>query len=71
MQAYRIETTVVQARTLTLSHLPLRAGETVAVLIVVQPSGILDRQRYPVRGTPIRSSDPTAPVAQADGAAAP
>jgi len=71
MQAYRIETTVAQDGTLTLSNLPLRAGETVEVIILVQPSVMLGRQRYPLRGTPIRYIDPTEPVAQADWEAAP
>jgi hypothetical protein len=70
MQAYRIETTVAQDGTLTLSNLPLRAGEAVEVIILVQPSVILGCQRYPLRGTPIRYIDPTAPVAQADWEAA-
>ena len=70
MQAYRVETTVAQDGTLTLSNLPLRAGESVEVIILVQPSVTLGRQRYPLRGLPVRYTDPTEPVAQADWEAA-
>jgi hypothetical protein len=71
MQAYRVETTVAQDGTLTLSHLPLRAGESVEVIILVQPSVTLGHQRYPLRGMPVCYIDPTEPVAQADWDAAP
>ena len=71
MQAYRVETIVAQDGTLTLSNLPLRAGETVEVIILVQPSGVLGHQRYPLRGMPVCYIDPTEPVAEADWEAAP
>lgn len=70
MQASRVETTLQQEGTLTLSNLPFQAGETVEVSILVPPSLALDRQRYPLRGVPIRYVDPTAPVAQAEWEAA-
>jgi hypothetical protein len=66
MQAYRVETTLQQDGTLTLSDLPLRAGETVEVIILVLPPVAVDRQRYPLRGVPVRYVDPTESVAQAD-----
>ena len=65
MQAYRVETTVQQDGTLTLSNLPLRAGETVEVIVLVPAPGAVDRQRYPLRGMPVRYVDPAEPVAQA------
>jgi hypothetical protein len=71
MQAYRVETTLSQDGTLTLSNLPLHAGESVEVIILVQPSVTLGRPRYPLRGMPVRYIDPTEPVAQADWEAAP
>jgi len=70
MQAYRVATTLQQDGTLTLSNLPFQAGETVEVIILVQPSIALDRQRYPLRDVPIRYVGPTEPVAQADWEAA-
>jgi hypothetical protein len=66
MQAYRVETIVAQDGTLTLSNLPLRAGEAVEVIILVQPSVTLGHQRYPLRGMPVCYIDPTEPVAEAD-----
>jgi hypothetical protein len=70
MQAYRVETTVQQDGTLTLSNLPLHAGETVEVIILVQPPFAMDRQRYPFRGVPVQYVDPTEPVTQEDWDAA-
>jgi len=66
MQAYRVATTLQQDGTLTLSNLPLRAGETVEVIVLVQSSVTVDRQRYPLRGMPVRYVDPTEPVAQTE-----
>ena len=71
MQAYRVETTVAQDGTLTLSNLPLREGESVEVIILVQPSVTLGHPRYPLRGMPVCYIDPTEPVAEADWEAAP
>ena len=71
MQAYRVETTLEQDGTLTLSNLPLfRAGEAVEVIILVQPPGVVSHQRYPLRGTSVHYSEPTEPVAQEDWEAA-
>ena len=70
MQAYRVETTLQHDGTLSLNNLPFRAGETVEVIILVQPPVAVDRQRYPLRGMPVRYVDPTEPVAQADWEAA-
>jgi hypothetical protein len=52
--------------TLTLSNLPLRAGEAVEVIILVQPPGLVSHQRYPLRGTSVYYSEPTESVAQED-----
>jgi hypothetical protein len=65
MQAYRVETTVQQDGMLTLSNLPLQAGETVEVIILIRPSA-LPQNRYPLLGLPITYVDPTESVAQAD-----
>jgi hypothetical protein len=66
MQAYRVETTLTQDGTLTLRNLPLQAGESVEVIILVRPSAVPGPQRYPLRGLPLRYIEPTEPVAQAD-----
>jgi hypothetical protein len=70
MQAYRVETTVQQDGALTVSNLPLQAGEAVEVIILVQSSTARRQSLYPLRGTPITYIDPTAPVAQVDWEAA-
>ena len=70
MQAYRVEATLQQDGTLTLNNLPLGAGETVEVIILVQPPVAGDHQQYPLRGVPVRYVDPMEPVAQADWEAA-
>ena len=70
MQAYRISTTIQEDGTLTVSHLPLQAGEVVEVIILVQPSTVQPQDRYPLRGTPITYIKPTEPVAEADWEAA-
>jgi hypothetical protein len=70
MQAYCVETILQQDGALTLSNLPLRAGETVEVIILVRPPALVHLNRYPLRGTPLTYVDPTEPVAQADWEAA-
>jgi NADPH:quinone reductase-like Zn-dependent oxidoreductase len=70
MQAYRVNTTIQEDGTLTVSHLPLPTGEAVEVIILVQPSTARPQDRYPLRGMPITYIDPTEPVAEADWEAA-
>jgi hypothetical protein len=71
MQAYRIETTVQQNGTLTVSNLPLQPGEAVEVIILVQSSSAQRQNLYPLRGTPITYIDPIEPVAYEDWEVAP
>ena len=70
MQAYRVNTTIQEDGTLTVSHLPLQAGEVVEVIILVQPPTTRPQDRYPLRGTPMSYIKPTEPVAEADWEAA-
>jgi hypothetical protein len=70
MQAYHVNTTIQEDGTLTVSHLPLQAGEVVEVIILVQPSTARLQDRYPLRGTPMTYIDPTQPIAEADWEAA-
>lgn len=71
MQAYRIATTLTQDGTLTVSDLPLRAGEAVEIIILVPPPASEGTPQYPLRGMPIQYREPTEPVAQADWEATP
>jgi hypothetical protein len=66
MQAYRLEAIVEDDGTLTLQHLPFRAGERVEVIVLEQVSRDGATARYPLRGTRVSYTDPTAPVAEDD-----
>jgi hypothetical protein len=66
MQAFRIETIVQPDGTVMVQNLPLQAGETVEVIILVRPSTTPGQNAYPLRGTPITYIDPTEPVAETD-----
>jgi hypothetical protein len=70
MQAYRQNTTVQQGGTVTLHNLPIRAGEAVEVIIIIQPPAGQPQNRYPLHGTPLTYIDPTEPVAPSDWEAA-
>jgi len=66
MTAYRIETVVAENGAITLNNLPLKAGETVEVIILVQSRGTKPADRYPLHGAPIHYIAPTEPVADDD-----
>ena len=66
MQAYRVETVLQQDGTLILKNLPLQAGASVEVIVLVQPPVATRSDRYPLRGTSITYLNPTEPVAQPD-----
>jgi len=70
MQAYHVKATMQEDGKLLVSNLPLRAGEAVDVIILVQPSAEPRQNRYSLRGTPITYIKPTEPVAGADWEAA-
>jgi hypothetical protein len=62
MQAYRQELVVQHDGTLTLRGLPLRAGEKVEIIIIVQMPLVQLGKHYPLRGTSISYADPTEPA---------
>ena len=72
MNAHRVETVIRQDRTVVLKNLPFREGEPVEVLIFscpppsAQGKNSSEKDRYPLRGTPIKYLDPTEPVADGD-----
>lgn len=69
MERHRIETTLKHDGILTIEGLPFHAGETVEVIIL--PSGTpRERSAYPLRGTPVKYTDPFEPVAAGDWEAA-
>lgn len=64
MEAYRTEMKVGRNGTITIEGLPFRAGEIVEVVVRGQkPLPSKDRD-YPLRGKPVRYTEPFASVAQ-------
>jgi hypothetical protein len=62
METYRVKATVSSDGTVTIGGLPLRVGEQVEIVVRShEPSG-----EYPLRGTPIRYTDPFGSVAEDD-----
>ena len=68
MNVHRIETTVANDGTLTLTDLPFHAGEAVEVLILPRAQKLSGQERYPLHGKPIQYVNPTDPVAEEDWA---
>ena len=66
MNAHRVETVVRQNRTVVLEDLPFQVGEAVVVIISHCSSKCNEKDRYPLRGTPIKYLDPAEPVADGD-----
>ena len=64
MNAHRIETTVDQDGSLTLSDIPFQAGDEVEVIILARPPKPDGENAYPLRGQPVRYDEPTEPVAE-------
>ena len=66
MNAHRVETVISQDGTLILKDLPFQVGELVEVIILQHSSIRSEKDRYPLRGMPIKYLNPTEPVAQDD-----
>jgi len=66
MQTYHTETTVSKERTLTLKELPFRAGDEVEVTVCRRERQRENRECYPLRGKPIRYTDPFGSIAEGD-----
>ena len=64
MSTYRVRTTLSDDGTLTLKGVPFAAGDKVEVTIRVFQSDAGAAERYPLRGKPIRYSDPYSAVAE-------
>lgn len=63
MNAHRVETVVGRDRTVVIEDLPFQAGDAVVVTVSHCLSECNERDRYPLRDTPIKYIDPTEPVA--------
>lgn len=66
MDTFRLDTTLTQDGTLTLSDLPFQAGDSVEVIIVARTGASDVQNGYSLRGKVIRYDNPTEPVAQED-----
>ncbi|MEX0726485.1 MAG: hypothetical protein WD065_09475 [Planctomycetaceae bacterium] len=66
MSEYRVETTLNQDGSLTLTDLPFHAGDAVEVIILHHVQKPFGRERYPLHGTPVEFVGPTDPVAEED-----
>jgi len=66
MQDYRVETRVSKDRSLTIKSLPFEAGDRVEVIIRHHNHAEEKGKSYPLRGKPIRYTDPFGGVAEKD-----
>lgn len=66
MQDYKVETTVSSDGSLTIKGLPFQAGDRVEVIIRSREARKEEGTRYPLRGKPIRYTDPFESVAEED-----
>ncbi len=64
MQDYRVETTVSSDGSVTIKSLPFQAGNRVDVIIRSHKHGEAKDTFYPLRGMPIRYTDPFGSVAE-------
>jgi hypothetical protein len=64
MNAHRVETTINQDGTLTISGLPFQAGDEVEVIILERSPKPGGDNPYPLRGQPVQYDAPTEPVAE-------
>lgn len=67
MQAHRVEMILERDGTITLDHIPFRAGEAVEVVILARPP-LPSRpvNPYPLHGTDFRLDSPFMPIAEDD-----
>lgn len=71
MSVHRVETTLNEDGTLTLTDLPFNAGDAVEVIILPLSQESAGQKSYPLHGTQIKYVNPTDPVAEEDWAALP
>ena len=66
MHDYRIETEVGSDGSVTLKGLPFQAGDRVEVIVRESAAAGGNGKGYPLRGTPVRYTDPFGSVAEED-----
>ncbi len=69
MQTYRIETTISKDGTISIKDLPFAKGDKVEILVRSRKRGKdQNREKYPLRGLPIKYTKPFDSVAENDWA---
>lgn len=66
MQVYAYELTMQEEGILTLTNLPLNAGERIEVIIIPRSEHRQTEPRYPFWGKPLSYLNPTDPIAEED-----
>ncbi|MBM4025385.1 MAG: hypothetical protein FJ280_08250 [Planctomycetes bacterium] len=66
MLDYRVETRVSSDKSLTLRDLPFAVGDQVEVIVRSQEHPERNGKRYPLRGKPVRYTEPFRGVAEED-----
>lgn len=66
MQTYRVETTIPSNKVLIIKELPFLAGDEVEVIVRRCKRERKPRRHYPLRGKPVRYTDPFGSVAESD-----
>ena len=66
MKDYRVEMKIERDGSLTIKGLPFRAGERVQVIVRSQQAAPRNGDRHPLRGKPVRYTDPFESVAEED-----
>ncbi len=66
MHDYRVEAQVSKDGSVTVKDLPFQAGDRVEVIIRARTCAGEKEQRYPLRGKPVRYTDPFGSVAEDD-----
>jgi len=64
MHDYRVETRIGDDRSLTIRGLPFQPGDKVKVAVQGEDSGRGNGDRYPLRGKPLRYTDPFGSVGE-------
>lgn len=67
MKDYKVETKVERDGSLTIKGLPFRPGERVQVTVRGQQAPGGNGERHPLRGKPVRYTDPFGGVAEGVG----
>jgi len=66
MKDYKVETKIGRDGSLRIKGLPFRAGERVQVIVRGEQPAAGNGDRHPLRGKPVRYTDPFGGVAEAD-----